>query len=196
MESEKIEVRGGKANSLQAVIENELNEVTNGGIGWENKLYAVGTFDLAMFDEEGRKVKEFNSLTDVSIESLNEDKGLLKITPGEFNLLFMQSVWHKTVEPRTPYEKESGGNKSKEKYAVNFKNKNDNKYKLVLTGCLHGPNRSPGIIEKYIVNIPNAKIVNKFELFTSSDSVSSVPFYFVFEPYNENGDMFEIIITR
>jgi hypothetical protein len=181
MESEKIEVRGGWGNALLAMFKKEDVEQKKDEETRKNMLFALGVFDLYVYDKKDNLLLEVKTLLDGKLKA-NECRGDLTVSDMKFNSELLK-MWLKSMVQRN--------GKVEYNYVFNFNRTDYQDCKIILNGKLY---KNDNEELDYIINIPNATLYNEFKLDVASDSVSSTPIRFEFYPYNEKGDMFEMKI--
>ena len=156
---------------------------------YSDNEFQVSTFNLEIFDKDENKLLEVKTLQKFHMQILNSDHGNLVCSDATFNRKLYNILNPTPQEDNTDYLK-SLNLSDKKKIIFNFKTNKDLPIKLVAKGWLH---KNDGTKYDMILNIPNAMLHNEFDLNADSDGISQTHISISFEPYNEQGDMFELI---
>lgn len=191
-EIETIEIRGGWGNVLYAQFYKEkINKSEKGENDMNNGLFAVSVFDLYMFDTNGKKLLEMKTLTDGAVKiSQITDHHCVEVLDSRFNTEFMKAMWGKEDVQKSDYDNMISTDE--QVFVVNSKKTLG--CKLVLVGKLFN---TDSVCEKeYVISIPNAVAVSRFDFETSADGVAAMPIKFDVLPFNDGGDLVEVRVVN
>jgi hypothetical protein len=160
-----------------------------------DELFAVSVFDMYIFDENGKLVVKTSSLIGGNLVD-----GKITAEDAAYNLDLIRFLNERKSGSKSDYERflELGGDYKS--FAENNNNlyvkinpkKSGKRCKVVLVGDLC--NVDTGKSKRYVYDIPNAVIDNKYDLETMSDGVSCTSFEIKVEPYNDDGDLFDLMV--
>lgn len=146
-------------------------------------------FDILIFDKEGVKVTELNTLKNCTL-NLKTISPHLIAKDALLDLNVLKFIGKDKKNERSDYELAI----QKEKYSttISLTSENYKECKLVVKAFLR--EQQTGTDRDYLIEIPNAKMYTGISLETKCEDVSDFDLKFNIYPYSEHGDLVKIHI--
>jgi hypothetical protein len=182
-EESKVEVRGGKNNPL--LFEQDFPYEPN--IYTKRNEFLVSVCDLYIFDKNENLILKIKTLIDCIIKT-DYLGGTLEANDATFNYDLYKFINSNDKNIKSDYEyilSNKSGN-------IVFNKNHKKECKLVAIGEIRGSDGS--LSKKIIFNMPNAKLEGNFDISLAANGVSSTSIKATFDAFNDNGDIFEMIL--
>lgn len=161
------------------------------------KTVLQDVINLSVYSEDGQFITKIMTMTEgILNHETNGKESYLVVRDALFNMKMLESIGEVVKEDGlSDFEKETSGS---QETVIKFKKvdsyKNLPKFKLVGEGIMYSPDTMQ-VSHDFKIVIPNVTHTDGLKLDLSTQSVYQPSYVFEINPYNDDGDMFEIRLT-
>lgn len=152
------------------------------------KFGLFGAYDIALFNKNGKKITTLDTNKETSLQFFEREKSYLGVKDALLDVNLLTNIGEEIIYD--DYNKEINDLMVE----IVFGNQRGNReFKIIAKGTIRNLDHND---KEVIIEIPKAKYISNFSIFTESEDTTDFDYLFEILPFNEKEDYFKIKIKE